>query len=135
MLRIYNYLFNKYIEAGRLIVEYDKQWNTGLYDLIAKSRGVIIPSIWHTTTEYGLLEALGLKKPVFTFNISAHREFIINGVNGFKVPIGDCEALAKQLNRLYEDNDLYEKVSNGAYILYKQLTDHQSWNNFFKMIL
>ena len=132
---IRKYSFNKYIEAGRLIVVYDKQWNTGLYDLIAKSRGVIIPSIWHTTTEYGLLEALGLKKPVFTFNISAHREFIINGVNGFKVPIGDCEALAKQLDRLYEDNDLYDKVSNGAYILYKQLTDHQSWNNFFKMIL
>lgn len=129
---IQKYGFETYIKSGMLVVEFDKQWTTGLYELIAKSRGVIIPSIWHTTTEYGLQEALGLKKPVFTFDISCHHEFIENGVNGFKVPLGDGKAMADLINNVSMDDKLYDRVSKGAYELYKELTSDKLWKEFFK---
>lgn len=132
---INKYGFESYIKTGMLIVESDKQWSTGLYELIAKSRGVIIPSLWHTTTEYGLLEALGLKKPVFTFDISCHHEFIINGVNGFKAPLGDGKSIADAINRVNKDDMLYHKVSEGAYQLYSELSNDAKWKEFFKTVL
>lgn len=127
--------FEPYIKSGMLIVEYDKQWTTGLYELLANSRGVIIPSIWHTTTEYGLLEALGLKKPTFTFDISCHHEFIQNGVNGFKAPLGDGRKIAEAINEVYKNDSLYRSISEGAYSLYIELTSENKWKKFLKEIL
>ncbi|MDR0865185.1 MAG: glycosyltransferase [Candidatus Symbiothrix sp.] len=124
--------FQIYIDKGILDVQYDLKWETGLSQLVANARGVIIPSIWPTTTEFGLLEALGLGKPVFTFDVGIHSEIIENGVNGFKVPLGDCKTMAMQLNHF--SNIQYAVVSAEAEILYNKLTDWRKWVSDLKQI-
>lgn len=119
--------FQPYIDSGVLEIKYDLKWETGLTELVAGSRGVIIPSIWPTTTEFGLLEALGLKKPVFTFDIGIHREVIINGINGFTVALGDSKAMASQLMNLNSDNNLFDTVSENSGKLFEILTDWNGW--------
>ena len=126
--------FQEYIDKGVLEIRYDLKWESGLAGLVAGSRGVIIPSIWPTTTEFGLLEALGYEKPVFTFDIGVHKEEIINGVNGFKAPLGDCKTIAQQLSSLENEDKLYKIVSEGAKVLFEKLTREKSWIATFKSI-
>ena len=119
--------FQQYIDRGMLEIKFDLRWETGLAELVANSRGVIIPSIWPTTTEFGLLEALGYKKPVFCFDVGIHHEKIMNGINGFVAPIGDCKTMAMQLMKLKTDDQLYLTVSEKAGLLYKEMTDWNKW--------
>ncbi|MHB9140354.1 MAG: glycosyltransferase [Paludibacter sp.] len=126
-IAIRKYGFQKYIDKGMLEIKHDLRWETGLAELVAKSRGVIIPSIWPTTTEFGLLEALGYRKPVFTFDIGIHHENIINYVNGFVTPVGDCQTMATQLIQMKADDKLYSIVSENAGLLYQRMTDWNGW--------
>jgi glycosyltransferase involved in cell wall biosynthesis len=124
--------FQKFIDSGMLVIEHELKWQTGLAELIAGARGVIIPSIWPTTTEFGLLEALGCAKPVFTFDVGVHSEEIINEVNGFKASLGDCKTIAQQLNKLNADDQLYESVSNNAKLLFDKMTNKKQWMEILK---
>lgn len=126
--------FQKFIDNGMLEIKHNLRWETGLAELVANSRGVIIPSIWPSTTEFGLLESLGLKKPVFCFDISIHNEVIVNKINGFTVDIGDCEGMAKQLFELYKNDQLYYFISENAGLLYKSMTDCVRWKNDLKIM-
>lgn len=131
-IAIKKYGFQQFIDNGTLEIRHDLMWETGLAELVAQSRGVIIPSIWPTTTEFGLLEALGYHKPVFCFDLGVHREIIKNGSNGFITPLGDCKGFAKHLITVQEDNQLYDYVSNGAKLLFDKLTNNQNWIDTLK---
>lgn len=113
----------QFLETDQLQVV-ASSWNTDLGEMIAKSCGVIIPSIWPTTTEYGWLEAMSLSKPVCCFDISAHHEFIKNGVNGFVSPLDNYAAFANNMESLLSlnDND-YMVISNQSRALFDRLTD------------
>lgn len=132
---IEKYQMQKYIDCGMLRVVGSMNWETGLKELLANSRGVIQPTIWPTTTEFAFLEALGLKKPVFMFNLGVHKEIVINNVNGFVVPVGDCRAMSIQMKTLLDDDDLYYKVSDGAYKLYLSLTDDNTWKKIMNELI
>lgn len=126
-IAINTYGFQKFIDKGMLEVKHNLRWETGLAELVAYSRGVIIPSIWPTTTEFGLLEALGYQKPVFCFDIGVHHEVIENGINGFVAPLGDCKTMATQLMLVKSDDTSYLSVSNNAGLLYKEMTNWNGW--------
>ena len=113
----------KFLETGQLKLVVSS-WKTDLGEMIAKSCGVIIPSIWPTTTEYGWLEAMSLSKPVCCFDISVHHEFIEQGVNGFVSSLNDFEAFAKNMDVLMSlnDND-YITVAKQSRSLFERLTD------------
>lgn len=121
------YGLQPYVDSGILEMRLNCTWKTNLGDVIAASRGVVNPSIWPTTTEYVLLETLGLKKPIFTFNVGIHSEIIQNGINGF-IADGAAE-MACQMNLLLKDDKLYEVISGNSYHLYKNLTDWDDWKN------
>lgn len=125
-------LFKPYIESGKLIVR-QASWKTGLLDLVANSKGVIIPSIWPTTTEFGLLEALALQKCVFCFKVGIHAEKINNGVNGYAFPIAYEVAFAKALEDFNEDK--FKAMLPGITGLYKELTDYNGWLETLKSLL
>lgn len=122
-----------YVDRGVLEMKNECTWKTDLGDLIAASRGVINPSIWPSTTEFVLLEVLGLKKPIFTFNVGIHPEIIKSGINGF---VSNTPAeMAAQINELSRNKSLYEEVSEGAGVLYSQLTNKEKWKHVLLNIL
>ena len=56
-------------------------WGLGLDKLIAGAKGVVIPSLWSTTTEYTLYEAMLMEKPIFAFNVGVHKDILVNQYN------------------------------------------------------
>lgn len=122
-----------YVDKGILEMRKECTWRTQLGEVIAASRGVIIPSIWPSTTEFVLLESLGLKKPVLTYNVGIHSEIIKNGTNGFVAQTS--EMMAAQINELANNHSLYSIVSEGAYKLYLQMTDWKSWKYTLEEII
>lgn len=121
------YGFQTFIERGMLEIIPEVTWETGLASLVAESRGVIIPSVWPTTTEFVLLEALGYKKPVFTFDVGIHHEIIRSGINGFTVPLGHYSLISDQLKQIMTDDNLYKQVSQNSGALFEQLTNWENW--------
>lgn len=128
-----NYGLRPYVEMGILEMRLNCTWKTNLGDVIAASRGVINPSIWPSTTEFVLLETLGLKKPIFTFNVGIHSEIIESGVNGFVAETP--QQMAEQINKFLLNDKKYELVSQNAGKLYNKLTDWEGWKNTLNQIL
>ncbi len=122
---ISRYHFQEFIDKGVLEIKDNLTWSNGLGEAIARSRGVIIPSIWPTTTEYGLLEALGLGKPVFTFSVGIHPEIIEQGVNGYTFRLDNYAEFGETLSMMSSSD--YIRVSEGAKTLYNKLTDEKIW--------
>lgn len=122
-----------YVNSGMLEMRNECTWKTDLGEVIAGCRGVINPSIWPSTTEFVLLEVLGLHKPIFTYSVGIHPEIIRSGHNGFVAK--SSEAMAAQINELANNSSLYDDVSKGAYQLYQQMTDWEGWKVTLKCIL
>lgn len=61
--------------------------------LYLKATTAVLPS-YYETFGYACLEALMHGLPVVAFDSGAARDFIVNGKNGFLVPVGDIDALA-----------------------------------------
>ena len=128
-----HYELQPFVDSGMLEMRNECTWKTNLGEVIAACRGVINPSIWPSTTEFVLLEVLGLKKPIFTYNVGIHPEIIKSGINGFVAETS--QIMAAQINELADNYSLYSEVSEGAYKLYQQMTDWDGWKNTLIKIL
>lgn len=128
-----HYGLKPFVDKGMLEMRNECTWKTDLGEVIAASRGVINPSIWPSTTEYVLIETLGLKKPIFTFKVGIHPEIIKSGYNGF---VADSPAvMAAQINELAKNASLYNDVTKRAYMLYQQMTDWDGWKKTLNSII
>lgn len=128
-----HYGLQPFVDSGMLEMRNECTWKTNLGDVIAACRGVINPSIWPSTTEFVLLEVLGLKKPIFTYKVGIHPEIIKSGNNGFVAETS--QIMAAQINELADNHSLYLEVSEGAYKLYQQMTDWDGWKKTLIKIL
>lgn len=128
-----NYSLQPYVDNGILEMRNECTWKTNLGDVVAASRGVINPSIWPSTTEFVLLESLGLRKPVFTFKVGIHSEIIKSGRNGCVAETP--KEMAMQINELASNDSLYDEVSTGAYKLYQHMTNREGWKKTLIEIL
>jgi glycosyltransferase involved in cell wall biosynthesis len=81
-------------------------WTNGLGDAIMKSKAVLMPSLWSSTIEYALWEALQIKKAVVVFKVGAHKDIFKNGYNALVVEPNDIESYAKAVLALDENEEL-----------------------------
>lgn len=117
-----------YVESGQLEVLPGVTMTNGGPELIARSSGVINPSIWATTTEYVLLETLGYSKPVIAFGVGIHREVLLHRENGLCVPAGDFAGMAAEIHYLADHPEKVERIGNAARSLYHRLTDASAFS-------
>ncbi len=118
----------QHCDSGKLEILPGVTMTTGAVELIARSGGVINPSIWATTTEFVLLEVLGLSKPVITFDVGIHREVIQNRINGICVKAGDFSGMGAEINYLADHPELGAKIAPEALKLFHRLTDESSFS-------
>jgi glycosyltransferase involved in cell wall biosynthesis len=111
-----------YIESGSLVLIDFLKTHRLLLNEVAISKGVLIPSYYHTTGEFSLLESLMLYKPVVVFDCGIHREIFIDKENGMIAKVGDLEGYCKKIEDLNSNEELHRKVSAGARNLFEQLT-------------
>lgn len=57
------------------------------------------------------LEAMHCGLPIITTDTGGQTDFIMDGRNGFLVPVGDSETLAARIKELYENHDLRKSMS------------------------
>lgn len=118
-----NYLSESTFSKHNVEIINNVNWSNGLREYIINSKAVLIPSLWVTSTEYSLCEALLLKKPVILFNIGMHKDIFVNKQNAMVVEPNDVDSYVNAIIELENDSDLCVKLSNNGY---KTLTNHNS---------
>ncbi len=95
--------------------EFDKAIREGYIDYIgrvddvrpylAKSRVFVLPSYYREGVPRTNLEAMAMGRPIITTDWPGCRETVVDGVNGFLVPIKDADALAEKMIWMIEHPD------------------------------
>lgn len=85
-------------------------YRTDVLSLLKKSHIVAFPSYYKEGLPKSLIEADAVGRPVITTNSIGCKEAVVDGYNGYLIPIKDCKALAEKLRILFEDKDLRVKM-------------------------
>jgi glycosyltransferase involved in cell wall biosynthesis len=117
LMRINSYL------GDRVLVDKDIRWNTGGEAIARRAMGVLIPSVWPTSTEYTLLEALGMAKPIVAFRVGVHEDVLIHEKNALVYEVGDFVGYVDGIHEIQRDSGLRKHLSTGATELFRHLTD------------
>ena len=119
----------EYVQNGVIELVLYLKTHKEVLEMVARSRGVLVPSYYATTGEFYLLEALGLGKPVILFDAGIHGEIIVHEHNGMISKIGDLSDFAKNVQKVNDDNELRENLSNGAKRLFSDLVSVSKFKN------
>jgi glycosyltransferase involved in cell wall biosynthesis len=109
--------------GDRVYIDDKMRWGTGGSDFARKCRGALQPTVWHTSTEYTLLEMLGLGKAVVAFNVGMHKDYLSHEKNALVYDIGDHKGFIDGVRRLNRDPDLRSFLGQNAKRLFDELTD------------
>ena len=132
---IKKYSLQTFIESGIIEIVSNLADHADVLDVIAKSKAVIVPSIYPTTGEFALLESMGLSKPVLVFDAGIHKEIFIDRKNALVSNIGDVEKFSKDIEDLSNDDELWTVLSKGAFKAFNQITDFKNFDSSMKDIL
>ena len=96
----------QYQETG--LIEF-KGYQTDVRPFISEANYFVLPS-YHEGTPRSVLEAMAMGRPIITTDAPGCRETVIEGRNGFLVPVRNVEALAEKMETLLYDFDLAKKM-------------------------
>lgn len=134
--RDYNFLYNalketKYklniisdeckLENYKNITIYNNIMGQDFFEMLDKSYIVVIPLEDENISSGQLvvLQAMQLGKPVICINSNTVTDYIENEVNGFIIQ-KDEKYLRDLIEKLYNDNDLYNKISNNQKEIFEE---------------
>lgn len=83
---------------------------TDVKELLQQSHIVAFPSYYREGLPKSLIEACASARPIVTTDSVGCRDCVDEGVNGYKVPIKDAEALALKLEVLIKDKALRQQM-------------------------
>lgn len=92
----------EWIDAG--IVEYLTE-TEDVRPAMAQAGIYVLPS-YREGTPRSVLEAMSMGRPVITTDAPGCRETVVDGGNGFLVPVGDAQALARAMERFILEPEL-----------------------------
>jgi glycogen(starch) synthase len=73
----------------------------------------VLPSVWEVLP-IAILEAMSSSKPVVCTDAGGNAELVIDGLNGYVVPMRDPEALADRINALLDDPGKRESMGRAG---------------------
>lgn len=80
----------------------------------------VLPSYYREGLPRTILEGMACGRPVITTDWTGCREPIIDGVNGFLIPIKRPDILADKMYELADDTSKLSKMANAAYVICKE---------------
>ena len=83
---------------------------TDIKDLLADSAIVLLPSYYREGIPKSLIEASSIGRPIITTNSVGCKETVVNGVNGFLIPIKSPDILAEKIEILVNDASLRKRM-------------------------
>ncbi len=75
---------------------------------------VVFPSIWYEGCSMVEIEAESLGKPLVVTDLGFSEEAIIDGINGYKVPLGDVDGFVNKIVKLWKSQRLCELLGENA---------------------
>ena len=81
---------------------------------LAQASVYVLPSYYREGVPRSTQEALAMGRPVITTDAPGCRETVVDGENGFLVPVRDVEALAERMIRFIEEPALIETMGWAA---------------------
>lgn len=125
---------NEHLDSGKIEVLSKLESHNDVLSYVANSLAVIIPSNYPSTGEFALLEAMGLKKPILAFNIGAHKDFLVDKKNALISPVMDLNKMKQDMELLYEDSALWEKLSSNARTTFEEVTYFDEHNSIIESL-
>ena len=82
--------------------------------IVQKGQFVVFPSIWYEGCSMVEIEAESLGKALIATDLGFSEEAIEDGVNGYKVPLGDVEGFQKRIQELWADPEKAAQMGEKA---------------------
>jgi glycosyltransferase involved in cell wall biosynthesis len=73
-----------------------------------------LTSIYGESITKSVIESMSMGTVPIITDIAGNKELVENGVSGFVIPTGSPKKLAERIQQLYEDKNLYQRLSQGA---------------------
>ena len=112
-------LKNEYIDKG--VVEYVEETND-VVPFITNSTVMVLPS-YREGVPRTLLEALSIGRPIITTEVPGCKETVKEGINGFKVPLKDKNALVERMIFMIENKDKLQRMAEESHKYCKERFD------------
>ena len=95
------------------------QTKDGVFDLVKKSRAMVLPSEWYENAPLSIMEAYSLGVPAIGSSIGGIPEIIIDGETGWLFESGNFEELARCLISVREmtDTEVRERGMRGSALM------------------
>lgn len=96
------------------------QWlgyRTDVLELLKSCHIVAFPSYYKEGLPKSLIEAAAVGRPIVTTNSIGCKETVVDGYNGYLIPVKDSDTLAEKLNILFEDENLRRNMGRNSRIL------------------
>lgn len=93
------------------------QWlgyRTDVLDLLKKCHIVAFPSYYKEGLPKSLIEATAIGRPIITTNSIGCKETVVDGFNGYLIPIKDSRTLAEKLRTLFENRELRKSMGKNS---------------------
>lgn len=97
-------------------------------DWLAKASVYVLPSYYREGVPRSTQEAMAMGRPVITTDAPGCRDTVIDGENGFLVPMRDVEALATAMERFILQPELIERMGQASRQIAEERFDVQKIN-------
>jgi len=118
-----------YVDNGEVEIVLYLKTHKELLELVANSKGVLVPSYYATTGEFYLMEALGMGKPVIVFDAGIHKEVIQHKQNGMISKVGNLDSFYRNIIEVNDNKNLQNKLSEGAVSLFNSLLSYKTFKD------
>ncbi|MCI8950583.1 MAG: glycosyltransferase family 4 protein [Lachnospiraceae bacterium] len=88
--------------------------------IVKRGEFVVFPSIWYEGCSMVEIEAESLGKGLIATDLGFSAEAIENGVNGFKIKLGDTDGFQKCITDLWNKPELISEIGKNARLDYEQ---------------
>lgn len=85
-------------------------YRTDVKELLSQSAIVAFPSYYREGLPKSLIEANAIGRPIVTTDSIGCRDTVLNGINGFLVPVKDSDSLAERISELIDNPNLRNKM-------------------------
>ncbi|HAF30224.1 MAG TPA: glycosyltransferase family 1 protein [Bacteroidales bacterium] len=92
-------------------------YRTDVLNLLKSSHIVAFPSYYKEGLPKSLIEGTAIGRPIITTNSIGCKETVIEGYNGFLIPIKNSKVLAERLKQLFDDTQLRISMGKNSRLL------------------
>lgn len=98
------------------------EWTDKVSDYLKESYVFVLPS-YHEGTPRTVLEAMATGRPIITTDAPGCRETVVDGVNGFLIPIRNIEILSEKMIWMIENREEAKKMGQESIRICKEKFD------------